>query len=61
MQTKTLQIIIAMAVFFALQIVFFGTGEGKLFAAAASTLIFGLAYAAIIAGLAIFRGNDREQ
>ena len=60
MQTKTLQIVIAMAVFFALQVLFFGTADGKLFAAAASSLIFGLIYAAIIAGLAIFRG-DRDQ
>ena len=59
MQTKTLQIIIAMAVFFALQVIFFGTADGKLFAAAASTLIFGLAYGAIIAGLAIFRGDQK--
>ena len=57
MQTKTLQIIIAMAVFFALQVLYFGTADGKFFAAAASSLVFGMLYAAIIAGLAIFRGG----
>ena len=60
MQTKTIQIVIAMAVFFGLNLLFFGTGEGRLFAAIATTLIFGLSYAAIIAGIAMFRGNDHE-
>ncbi len=60
MQTKTLQIVIAMVVFFGLQILFFGTGEGRLFAAIATSLIFGLAYAAIIAGFAMFRKDDGE-
>lgn len=60
MQTKTLQIVIAMAVFFALNLLFFGTGEVRLFAAIATTLIFGLSYAAIIAGLALFRKDDSE-
>jgi hypothetical protein len=60
MRGKTLQILIAIAVFFVLQIVFFGVGEGRLFTAIATSLIFGLIYAAIIAGVAIFRGRDRN-
>ena len=59
MQTKTIQVAIAVVVFFCLNMLFFGTGEGRVFAAIAASLIFGLTYAAILAGIAIFRG-DKE-
>ena len=60
MQAKTMQVIVAVIVFFCLNVLFFGTGEGRLFAAAATSLIFGLTYAAILAGIAIFRDRDRD-
>jgi hypothetical protein len=60
MQGKKLQFLIAVAVFFGLQLIFFGVGEGRIYTAVATTLVFGLIYAAIIAGLALFRRDDRN-
>ncbi len=60
MQTKTLQVAIAVVVFFGLNLLFFGATDGRLYLAVASSLIFGLTYAAILAGIAIFHGDKAE-
>ena len=58
MQGKALQIAIASAVFFVLNLLFFGTQDGRIYAAAASTLVFAMMYAAIIVAVRVFRRDD---
>ena len=60
MRGKAIQVAIAMVVFLALNLLFLGAGEGRLYGAIGFTLVFGMIYAAILAAVAMFRGSRKE-
>ena len=60
MRGKAIQVAIAMVVFLALNLLFLGVGEGRIYSAIGFTLVFGMIYAAILAAMAMFRGSGKE-